>query len=91
MRPGAIRAASTRIFGIPRSPDGAERPFARRVRSFASKFAAGSGLPVLFHDETLTSHEAAGRLTAGAAPEEIDRMAACVLLEDFLQHGGASA
>ncbi len=77
------------VFGLPRSPDGVESPFAARVRSFARKFAAASPLPVRFHEETLTSFEAARRLPAGALKEEVDRVAAAVLLEDFLEHAKA--
>ena len=77
------------VFGLPRTPEGVESPFAARIRSFARKFGSRSGLPVEFHEETLTSREAEGRLPAGAAPEEVDRAAAAVLLEDFLRHGKA--
>jgi len=74
------------VFGLPRSPDGVESAFASRVRSFARKFAAVCDLPQRFHEETLTSVEAARRLPPGAASEEVDRAAAAVLLEDFLEH-----
>ncbi len=76
------------VFGVPRSPDGAESEFAARIRSFAKKFAGKTSLPVLFHEETLTSNEAARRLPPGSSREELDRAAAAVLLEDFLQHRG---
>jgi putative pre-16S rRNA nuclease len=75
------------VFGQPRSPEGEESGFAARIRSFAGKFARSSGLPVEFHEETLTSREAQTRLPPGAAREEVDREAAAVLLEDFLRHG----
>ena len=39
-----------------------------------------------FHEETLTSNEALRRLPPGASREEVDRMAAAVLLEDYLRH-----
>ena len=74
------------LVGIPRSPEGLESPFASRIRSFTAKLAAQITIPVRFHEETLTSNEAARRLPPGAAREEIDRMAAAVLLEDYLQH-----
>jgi putative Holliday junction resolvase len=77
------------VFGVPRSPEGVESPFASRIRSFAKKFGRSSGLPVAFYEETLTSHEAASLLPPGAAREEVDRTAAAVLLEDFLAHGEA--
>jgi putative Holliday junction resolvase len=72
------------LFGIPRSPDGVESPFADRIRSFAAKFARRTALPVRFHEETLTSDEAGRRLPRPAAREELDAMAAAVLLEDYL-------
>lgn len=73
------------IFGIPRSPEGTESPFAARIRSFAGKFAAAAGLPVVFHEETLTSDEAARR-TGARRGASLDPVAAAVLLEDFLAH-----
>jgi putative Holliday junction resolvase len=79
------------VFGIPRSPDGRESPFAARIRSFAAKFGERTGLPVRFHEETLTSNEAARRLPAGTRGDDLDRVAAAVLLEDYLQSAGAGA
>jgi putative Holliday junction resolvase len=74
------------VFGLPRSPEGGESALAARIRSFAAKFASRTRLPIVFHEETLTSDEAARRLPKGAAREEIDRVAAAVLLEDYLAH-----
>ncbi len=74
------------IIGLPRSPEGVESPFAGRIRSFAAKLAARMKLPVRFHEETLTSHEALRRLPPGASRQDVDRMAAAVLLEDYLRH-----
>jgi putative Holliday junction resolvase len=73
------------IFGIPRLADGTEAPFAARVRSFARKFEKACDLPVEFHEETRTSQEAQRRLPPGAAKEALDREAAAVLLEDYLE------
>jgi putative Holliday junction resolvase len=78
------------VFGVPRSPEGRESEFAARVRSFAKKFAKQAALPVCFHEETLTSHEAARRLPPGRR-RDLDAQAAAVLLEDFLQHRSRSA
>lgn len=74
------------VFGIPRSPEGIESPIAGRIRSFAAKFERKTGLPVRFHEETLTSNEASRRLqsTRRASKDDVDRAAAAVLLEDFL-------
>jgi putative Holliday junction resolvase len=76
------------VFGIPRSPEGVESPIAARIRSFAAKFGRRTGLPVRFHEETLTSNEAARRLTGRARREDLDRTAAAVLLEDYLSSVG---
>jgi putative Holliday junction resolvase len=80
------------VVGIPRSPEGSESPIAARIRSFASKLAARTGLEVRFHEETLTSDEARRRLPRGSGSdkEAVDRMAAAVLLEDYLSSAGAS-
>ena len=78
------------VLGVPRSPEGVESAFAGRVRSFARKVAEKSALPIAFQEETLTSNEAARRLPPGASREEIDRMAAAILLEDFLAARSAS-
>jgi putative holliday junction resolvase len=72
------------VFGIPRSPEGVESPLAGRIRSFAAKFERRTGLPVHFHEETLTSDEAVRRLPRRASKEDVDRTAAAVLLEDYL-------
>ena len=79
------------VFGIPRSPEGVESPLAERIRSFARKFEAATGLPVRFHEETLTSNEAARRLPRRARREDLDRAAAAILLEDYLGSAGAGA
>jgi putative Holliday junction resolvase len=74
------------LVGLPRSPEGVESAYAGRIRSFAGKLASKTPLPVRFHEETLTSDEAARRLPPGSAREDVDPMAAAVLLEDYLQH-----
>ncbi len=74
------------LLGLPRSPEGKESAFAGRIRSFAAKLASRTEIPVRFHEETLTSDEARRRLPPRAGREEIDRMAAAVLLEDYLAH-----
>jgi putative Holliday junction resolvase len=76
------------VFGIPRSPEGVESPFAARIRSFAARFSRETGIPLRFHEETLTSNEASRRLPRGASREDLDRTAAAVLLEDYLQSAG---
>ncbi len=73
------------VLGVPRSPEGAESPFARRVRSFGAKLARQVELPIRYHEETLTSWEAE-RASPGLSKEEVDREAAALLLSDYLAH-----
>jgi putative Holliday junction resolvase len=78
----------TILVGVPRSPDGEESAIAPRIRSFADKLASVTGLPVVFHEETLTSNEAARRLRGRRSRAGVDAEAAAVLLEDWLAHVG---
>jgi putative Holliday junction resolvase len=79
------------LVGIPRSPEGEESAFASRIRSFASKLAGETPIPVRFHEETLTSNEAARRLPPGFPKEKLDSASAAVLLEDYLRHRESAA
>ena len=78
----------TLLVGIPRSPEGSESAIAPRIRSFAEKLARVSSLPLEFHEETLTSDEAARRLRGRRSRPGVDAEAAAVLLEDWLAHIG---
>src|SRR5512141_889452 len=79
----------TLLVGVPRSPeDGRESGIAPRIRSFARKLALVAALPLEFHEETLTSDEAARRLRGRRSRAGIDAEAAAVLLEDWLAHRG---
>src|SRR5437867_5489842 len=74
------------LVGIPRSPEGVESAIAPRIRSFAEKLSRAAALPLHFHEETLTSDEAARRLSGRRSRAGIDAAAAAVLLEDWLAH-----
>lgn len=76
------------LVGIPRSPEGRESAIAPRIRSFGEKLARALSLPLEFHEETLTSDEAARRLRGRRSRAGIDAEAAGVLLEDWLAHRG---
>ncbi|HEU5249411.1 MAG TPA: Holliday junction resolvase RuvX [Thermoanaerobaculia bacterium] len=78
----------TLLVGIPRSPEGRESAIAPRIRSFSEKLARAVSLPLQFHEETLTSDEAARRLRGRRSRAGIDAEAAAVLLEDWLAHRG---
>jgi putative Holliday junction resolvase len=77
------------VIGEPLRLDGTAGDAARRARSFASKLESATALPIVLHDEALTSHEATSRLRE-AGPvrrrrrDAVHSIAAQVLLEDWL-------
>jgi len=94
------RGASAFVSGLPMNMDGSEGPQAKFVRGFCSRLERASGLPVRFQDERLTSVEAESRLKdAGWSLKKlleekrkgvVDRMAAVMLLEDYVAAQGLS-
>ena len=77
------------VVGEPRRLDGTAGDAAERVRAFARRLAAATGLPCSFVGEALTSREAEGRLREAGVdprrhPERVDQVAAQLLLEEVL-------
>jgi putative Holliday junction resolvase len=71
------------VLGLPRSPEGVESPFAKRIRSFREKLCQATGLPIDYQEETLTSWQAQ-RQRPSRTKGDIDREAAAILLGDYL-------
>lgn len=88
------------IVGLPLHMDGRESPMSEQCRRFAARLSEASGLPVDMHDERLTSVEAEQmlrrrgwsleRLLKEKKKGTVDRLAATVLLEDWLSGPAAS-
>ncbi|HEY9112132.1 MAG TPA: Holliday junction resolvase RuvX [Rhodanobacteraceae bacterium] len=82
------------VVGLPLTLDGAEQAITRGARAFADALGKRSGLPVHLIDERHTSQEAARRFAAQRASgsarrrdaENIDSLAAAVILESWLTH-----
>ena len=82
------------IVGLPTQLDGGEHPLAAAVRRFGDELHQRYDLPVHLVDERLSSHEAAHiAVVAGgrqppphsqAAKENLDRLAAQVILETWM-------
>ena len=77
------------VVGEPLRLDGSEGDAARRARGFAAKLGAATRLPIVLHDEALTSHEAASRLREAGAKrrrrrDAVHSVAAQILLQDWL-------
>lgn len=77
------------VIGLPRRLDGSPTDMTSRVRAFADRLAAATGLPVALQDERLTSREAESRLAERekdwrARKKRLDAAAAAVILQDYL-------
>jgi len=78
------------VVGEPRRLDGTAGDAAARVRGFARKVEAATGLKCTLVDEALTSRAAEERLRAAGVdprrhPERVDQVAAQLLLEEVLR------
>ncbi len=84
------------LVGLPLDDTGAAGDAAHAAREMGELFAARSGLPLDWLDESFTTTEASERLIArGVSPasrkHDVDAMAAAVLLERWLESRRASS
>ncbi len=82
------------VCGLPRNMDGSEGFQAERVRKFADRLAE-AGYRVIYQDERLTTASARkvlieADLSRGKRKGVIDKMAAGLILQSFLDGGGLS-
>lgn len=81
----------TLLIGSPMHMSGSESRQSEYTREFADRLERQLRLPVIFWDERLTSLEAERLLRDGGATLEqrkkaVDRMAAILLLDSYLEH-----
>ncbi len=86
----------TLLIGKPLHMSGDESRQSEYTREFAERLARQTSLPVVFWDERLTSAEAERMLRDGGASldqkkKSVDRLAATLLLESYLEFRRASA
>ena len=79
------------VFGIPRSPEGVESPIAARIRSFAAKFGRAHGPAGAISRGDADVQRGGPAAAPAGPPEDLDRTAAAVLLEDYLASAGPEA
>ena len=78
------------VVGLPLTLAGEEGPQAREVRRFVDAVIAPAGVPVVYHDERLTSAQAHRAMAAGGADSRarrgsVDKVAAALLLQAYLE------
>ena len=79
------------VMGMPYNMDGSEGPRAVQVRQFTTLLADKIDIPILFHDERLSSFEAGNLivdldLTRKKKKKRLDAIAAAAILRAFLEH-----
>lgn len=79
------------VLGLPLNMDGTEGPRARLVLAFKERLQARSGRPVVSWDERLSTVEAEDilrqtGLSAQKRRERVDKVAAQVILQSYLDH-----
>lgn len=79
------------VIGLPYNMDGSEGPRAEIVRRFSQALTKRVNIPVIFHDERLSSYEAEHlladlELTRKKKKKRLDAVAAAAILQCFLDH-----
>lgn len=81
----AEEAPEAIVVGEPRHLSGERGAQAREAAAFAERLRRRFGLPVELIDERLSTVEASRRAKESGARGDLDSIAACVLLESYLQ------
>ena len=82
------------VVGLPLNMDGTEGPQAKTTQVFGEALAEASGKPVHYWDERLSSFTAeeliqGEELTRKKKRSRVDRLAAQIILQEFLAHQSA--
>ncbi|MDE3067310.1 MAG: Holliday junction resolvase RuvX [Verrucomicrobiota bacterium] len=77
------------LVGLPRNMDGSYGPAAQKAEAFAAALKKAIPVPIQLWDERLTSVQAnrvliQGRVRRGQRREKVDKMAAAILLQSYL-------
>lgn len=80
------------LLGLPRNMDGSYGPAAQKVEAFASVLKSSITVPIRMWDERLTSTMAnriliQGNVRRDKRKEKVDKMAAAILLQSYLDCG----
>ena len=79
---------TTLVVGLPRGLQGQETDQTIYVRNFVATLQKEISTPIVLQDEALTSHHAEEELESRGKPYakgDIDALAACYILEDYLK------
>lgn len=80
--------ATALVVGLPRGLSGQETEQTRFVREFVQQLKTMVNIPMYWQDEALSSKQAEAELEAKGKPfakGDVDALAACYILQDYLQ------
>lgn len=80
------------LIGLPRNMNGSYGPAAQKAEAFAAALKAAITVPIVMRDERLTTLQAnkmmiQGNVRRGKRKENVDRTAAAILLQSYLDAG----
>jgi putative Holliday junction resolvase len=83
------------VIGLPKNMDNTIGEQAQKVQAFGAKLARECGLPIVYEDERLSTVSAIRTLTlqgvkTGHEKELVDRQAAAIILQKYLDRKGPS-
>ena len=78
------------VIGLPLNMDGTEQPLTQRAKKFANRLHGRFGIPIVLHDERLTTVEARSEIFARGGykalkKSKIDSISACFILESWFE------
>jgi len=79
------------VVGLPLNMDSTEGPRAKSVRDFGAELENAAQIPVIYHDERLSSFDAEKKfagldITRKKKKKRLDAVAAASILEAYLEH-----
>lgn len=75
------------VVGLPRNLDGQETEQSAKIRQFAEQLGSSTSLEIVFTDESLSTKRAENMIKEqGLPPDQLDAIAACFILEEFINH-----
>ena len=79
------RKSTSIVIGMPYNIDGSMSKHWKRVKEFSKKLESSTPIPIIFHDERLTTSEALLGFDEYGVNGDIDAEAARLILVDFLK------
>lgn len=79
------------VFGLPRNMNGEETEQTNFTKRLANELGTDLLLPIVFQDETLSTQRAIDYQKKTGSKASEDAIAACVILEDFIESDGSAS